>query len=255
VWEYLWPLDPGVVVTAALLNRQVRDIFLANFPLTIAAIAGGVFFVLRGVKAGRNERRAEADTRARRDVLFGVWPFAVVIAGVLVLKIELIIVALAVIALLALFEKAGGHDLGAAFKRGAEFQIITLVIGVAAYKHLLTAAGIVEAVPEFFLRVHMPEVFVIFALPMIIGLITGVTLAYIAVAFPLLLPLMGGDNIDMTLVMFGYASGFVGVLLSPVHLCLVLSRGYFRANFGKSYRLLILPSLTIMAVAVIIVLL
>ena len=68
---------------------------------------------------------------------------------------------------------------------------------------------------------------------MMLGLITGVTLAFIAVSFPLLLPLMGGADVNMRLVMLAYASGFVGCLLSPVHLCLVLSRQYFKADLAK----------------------
>ena len=252
-WEYIWPLYPGVVVGSALVGRKVGDLFLANWPATLTALVTGTALVLWRVDVGRNER-AGATAGARNDLLAGVWPFAVVIAGVLVLKIELILVALAVIALLMIFERGSARDLGLSFRRGVEFQIVALVVGVAAYQHLLTAAGIVEAVPPFFMRMNMPELFVIAAVPMIVGLITGVTLAYIAVSFPLLLPLMGGDSVDMELVMLAYVSGFVGVLLSPVHLCLVLSREYFRASLGGSYRLLILPCAIIMAVATLIVL-
>ncbi len=253
VWEYIWPLYPGVVVGSVLVGRKVGDLFLANWPASLTAIVAGTALVLWRVDVGRNER-AGATAGARKDLLAGVWPFAVVIAGVLVLKIELILVALAVIAFLMIFEKGSARDLGLSFRRGVEFQIITLVVGVAAYQHLLTAAGVVEAVPPFFMRMNMPELFVIAAVPMIVGLITGVTLAYIAVSFPLLLPLMGGESVDMELVMLAYVSGFVGVLLSPVHLCLVLSREYFRASLVGSYRLLILPCAIIMAVATLIVL-
>lgn len=252
-WEYIWPLYPGVVVGSALIGRKVGDLFLANWPATLTAIVAGAVLVLWRVDVGRNER-AGATTGARRDLAAGVWPFAVVIAGVLVLKVELILVALAVIAFLMIFERGSARDLGLSFRRGAEFQIVTLVIGVAAYQHLLTAAGIVAAVPPFFMRMNMPELLVIAAVPMIVGLITGVTLAYIAVSFPLLLPLMGGESVDMELVMLAYVSGFVGVLLSPVHLCLVLTREYFRASLGRSYRLLVVPCAVIMAVAVLIVL-
>jgi integral membrane protein (TIGR00529 family) len=189
------------------------------------------------------------------DILLGIWPFAVVIAGVLALKVELIVIVLAVTALLAVVGRVGGRDVLRALRKGAEFQIVTLVIGVAAFQHMLAAAGIVDAVPEFFSRLHLPELFALFGLPMLIGLITGVTLAYIAVAFPLLVPLMGGDDVNMTLVMFAYGAGFVGVLLSPVHLCLVLSREYFGASLGKAYRLLLLPSALILAVATVLVVL
>jgi integral membrane protein (TIGR00529 family) len=255
VWEYIWPLYPGVVFGASILSRNVGDLFSANYPLTIAAIAGGYLFVLRKVDAGRNERSGGRASDGRKDLLVGVWPFAVVIAGVLVFKLELSLVVCVVIAALAVMEKAAARDLWAAMRRGLEFQIVSLVVGVGAYKGLLTATKAVEAVPPFFMELHLPELFVIAAVPMIVGLITGVTLAFIAVSFPILLPLLGGADLDMRLVMLAYASGFVGCLLSPVHLCLVLSREYFRANLGRSYRLLALPCALIMLVAVAIALL
>lgn len=249
VWEYIWPLYPGVVVGAAVVGRGVPEIFVHNYPLTIAAIVGGYYFVLRHVDAGRNEKATENVGHARRDVLMGVLPFAVVIAGVLVLKLDVVIVVPAVIVLLAFLERAKPRDVALSFKRGVEFQIVSLIIGVAAYQHLLGAAGIIDAVPGFFLRMHMPELLVIGVVPMLIGLITGVTLAFIAVSFPLLLPLMGGSDVDMSLVMFAFASGFVGCLLSPVHLCLVLTREYFRADLGRTYRMLLPPAVVIMVVA------
>lgn len=249
VWEYIWPLYPGVVVGAAVIGRGVPEIFLHNYPLTIAAILGGYFFVLRRLNAGRNEKAAENIGHARRDVLMGVLPFGVVIVGVLVLKLDVVIVVPAVLLLLAVIERAGPRDVLLSLKRGTEFQIVTLIVGVAAYQHLLQSAGIIDAVPGFFLRMHMPQLLVIGAVPLLIGLITGVTLAFIAVSFPLLLPLMGGADVDMSLVMFAFASGFVGCLLSPVHLCLVLTREYFRADLGKTYRMLLPPALVILATA------
>ena len=80
------------------------------------------------------------------------------------------------------------------------------------------------------------------------GLLTGVNQAYIGVAFPLLLPFFGSEVIDLKLIMFAYAVGFVGVLLSPVHLCLLLTKEYFKANWAGIYKLL-LPSAAVVFLA------
>jgi integral membrane protein (TIGR00529 family) len=255
VWEYIWPLYPGVVVGAALVGHRASDLFFTNWPITLTAIAAGVIFVLRRVDAGRNERVTGGTHHGLRNLVVGVWPFGVVVAGVLILQIELVLVIAVVIAVLALLERPSRADLWRALKRGTEFQIVTLIIGVAAYQHVLEAAEIVAAVPPFLLRMNLPEVAVIAAVPLIIGLITGVTLAFIAVSFPLLLPLMGGAPADLQLVMLAFASGFVGCLLSPVHLCLVLTREYFRASWGGIYRMLVPSCAAIMLVATLIVLL
>jgi len=254
VWEYIWPLYPGLVVAASLVGRPVGDFFAYNWPLTLVAVAAGAFFVLRHVDAGRNPRERSANG-GWRDILIGVWPFGVVVAGVLVLKVELVLVILAVILVLVILERPSGGDVWRAFRRGTEFQIVTLILGVAAYQHLLGAAAVIDAVPPFLLRMNLPEAVVIVVVPLIIGLITGVTLAFIAVSFPLLIPLMGGPEVNMELVMLGFAAGFAGCLLSPVHLCLVLTREYFGASWAGIYRMLLPSTAAIMAVAVLIVLL
>jgi len=46
-----------------------------------------------------------------------------------------------------------------------------------------------------------------------------------------------------------YASGYVGILLSPFHLCLVLTTQYFGAKMKGVYRLLWMPSASIVGVA------
>jgi uncharacterized protein len=255
VWEYIWPLYPGVVVGAALVGRRASDLFFANWPITLTAIVAGIVFVLRRVDAGRNERTRGGLAAGWRNLAVGVWPFFVVVAGVLVLKVELILVIAVVVAVLVLLERPSAPDFWRAFRRGAEFQIVALIIGVAAYQHMLGAVSIVEAVPPFLLRMNMPDLVVIAAVPLLIGLITGVTLAFIAVSFPLLLPLMGGEPVNMQLVMLAFASGFVGCLLSPVHLCLVLTREYFRASWAGIYRMLIPSVAAIMVVATLIVVL
>jgi integral membrane protein (TIGR00529 family) len=253
VWEYIWPVYPGVVVGAALAGIRVAYLFVANWPATVAAIGAGWLLVLRRVDAGRNHRTG---TRVSgwKDIVHGVWPFAIVIAGVLVLKFELVLVILVVIAALAAIERPNGMDIWRAFRRGTEFQIVTLIVGVGAYKHMLEAAEIIDAVPPFLLSLNLPLAAVIAVVPLIVGLITGVTLAYIGVCFPLLIPLMGSP-VNMELVMLAFVSGFVGCLLSPVHLCLVLTREYFGASWGGIYRMLLPSCAAIMVVAVLLLLL
>jgi len=253
VWEYIWPVYPGVVVAAALVGCTVSDLFAANWTATVAAIVAGWVFVLRRVKAGRNERTGGV-RGGWRDIAHGVWPFAIVIAGVLVLKFELVLVILVVIAALVVLERPPALDVWKAFRRGTEFQIVTLIVGVGAYKHLLEVAEIVEAVPPFLLAMNLPLTAVVAIVPFIVGLITGVTLAYIGVCFPLLIPLMGTPA-NMELVMLAFVSGFVGCLLSPVHLCLVITREYFHATWGGIYRMLLPSCAAIMAVAALTVLL
>jgi hypothetical protein len=60
---------------------------------------------------------------------------------------------------------------------------------------------------------------------------------------------MGAGHPDMILVMFAYVSGFVGILLSPAHLCLALTADYFKAELRDVYKILIWPVSVVFAFA------
>jgi hypothetical protein len=51
--------------------------------------------------------------------------------------------------------------------------------------------------------------------------------------------------------MLAYACGFMGVMLSPAHLCLVVSNQYFDADIREVYRLLAIPVISIIIVALV----
>jgi uncharacterized protein len=129
------------------------------------------------------------------------------------------------------------------------WKTLLLVVGVLAFKGVMEDSGVVETLPGFFAELGVPLVLVLFALPFLVGLLTGITVAYVGITFPLLLPLMGGIPPDLGLLVFAYASGFAGVMFSPVHLCLVLTRDYFRADLSPIYRTMLVPELLVVLVA------
>ncbi|RLF83982.1 TIGR00529 family membrane protein, partial [Thermococci archaeon] len=83
--------------------------------------------------------------------------------------------------------------------------------------------------------------------PFLIGLMTGISFAYVGMAFPLLLPFFTGfDKIALA-----YLSGYMGMLFSPVHLCLVFSAEYYNADLGKVYKAMLIPGLVLFLLGVV----
>lgn len=74
---------------------------------------------------------------------------------------------------------------------------------------------------------------VVFAIPFVIGLATGVEFILAALAFPPVAPFIHGPALALA-----FAGGFLGVMLSPAHSCLVLARGYYGSDIVLVYRLL-----------------
>jgi len=47
IWEYWWPMYPGVILAIALLNTQTWLYMVFGFPLTLLSVAAGYFFIIR----------------------------------------------------------------------------------------------------------------------------------------------------------------------------------------------------------------
>ncbi len=133
-------------------------------------------------------------------------------------------------------------------KEGFSWEIILIILGVMTFKAVLNSSGAVTNISAFFTEEGIPVLPVLFFLPFIYGLLTGLTVGFVGSTFPILLGLENVNHIGA--ISFAFASGYVGVLLSPVHLCLVLTREYFKAAMSGIYKKIIRVSVLIMIVAV-----
>jgi hypothetical protein len=125
-----------------------------------------------------------------------------------------------------------------------------MVVGIMVFKGMLDATGAIEALPVFFKQSGIPTGVVLFVLPFTVGLLTGLTVAFVGATFPLIMTMLGSSP-DLGAVTFAFASGFAGVMLSPTHLCLLLTIRYFNADMAGTYRFMYLPVALVLGVGLI----
>ncbi len=126
-------------------------------------------------------------------------------------------------------------------------KALLLVIGIMVFQETLRVTGALDGVSRFFAASGLPPLLVLTTLPFLAGVMTGLTIAFVGITFPILMPLMGGAPPSLGLLALAFGSGFAGVMLSPVHLCLVLSGEYFNADMARVYQRLWLPSALVLA--------
>ena len=141
--------------------------------------------------------------------------------------------------------------IAASLRESVSVKALFLVLGIMVFQETLSVTGALGGVSHFFANSGLPPLLILAALPFLAGLMTGLTIAYVGITFPILMPLMGDGTPSMALLALAFGSGFAGVMLSPVHLCLVLTREYFNADLAKVYHRLWLPSALVFAVALV----
>lgn len=256
--EYWWPLYPGLILCVALLGVPTWRFMALTIPIAALHLAAGAAILLPRLKLAAAPARPRGKLRNFVSEAAPIWvvaaaPAVVGVAHLLVSRSgaswplpEGSALIMGLVAAIAVVGFAQHLPLGQVFKalgRPANLGMVTLVGGVVLFQAFMKGSGAVGQVQAELRALGIPTVAMVLALPFISGVLTGIAVGYVAASFPLVLPLVhsmaGADMVVWGMVAF--VAGFVGMMLSPVHLCFLLSRDYFKAPFSTCYRLLVGP--------------
>jgi hypothetical protein len=231
-WEYILPLYPGILLASAISKIEIYNLITVNLTYAVLIVVTGFIFAMHDLKG---KTRTEDRTSPR-----GLWsfvPISSVLILVMIFHMELHYALIAVVIFLLLFYRYGFRPTLAAFKHGFSPDIIVLILGVMFFKETMENSGAVMNLSQLFIREGIPVSPILFLLPFITGMLTGLTVGFVGSTFPLIISITGHASLGA--VSFAFASGFLGVLLSPVHICLILTREYFKADLWGIYRMMI----------------
>jgi len=236
VWEYFWPLYPGIIIGIALLEIDIGEWIPVMAPITLFAIAAGLIFAWPMLSSSRTTEMERKKRRGIRRVLKSSWPVALIAVLVVGLRVPFLIALASTFVLLLIISRQGLRGSVAILRKAFVFRTLFLIFVVVFFKNILDTSGVLAHVSDFMTDSGVPWYIPVMFGPFIVGILTGVNQAYVGVSFPFLLPVLVNNPQAFALA---YTTGFIGVLLSPVHLCLVLTKDYFEANFRRVYRYLI----------------
>jgi integral membrane protein (TIGR00529 family) len=245
IWEYSWPMYINLILAAAICRVPITRISVTQFPFTLIAIAAGLVILFRRVPflpKGHDNPKTLKDVL---KVIFSIWPILTAVLLVFVFKLGMFAALAAAGALTQIFVRLSLRERGKIILKSLSPKIILLTVALMIFKATLETSGALDAVIRVVPPHGLSGYVLLFAAPFVVGLLTGVNQAFVAIAFPLLVPIIGQGTPDMWLLAFAYVSGFVGILLSPAHLCLALTADYFKAPLRDVYKILIWPSLAV----------
>ncbi|MDY6851859.1 MAG: DUF401 family protein, partial [Thermodesulfobacteriota bacterium] len=126
--------------------------------------------------------------------------------------------------------------------------MILLVLAIMAFKGVLMESRAVTHIQIEMTRYGIPPLLIMLLMPFLSGFITGIAVGFVGASFPLVVPLLAQKSgLDfMSHASLAYAFGYMGIMLSPVHLCFLVTKDYFSASLLKTYRYLIGPVLTVL---------
>jgi len=247
IWEFVWPLFSGMILFAGLLKVEIREVILVQFPLTVTAAIVGFIWEYKNLKKDTGTISKKDIFLNLKKLFLGVWPILLIIILVLAVKIDLLLsLILVILSLLLLnFRKFKLPIVKKIIKNDIDLGVVILIAGIMIFQRMLQVSGGVEVIPEVFAKLGVHPFIILFSIPFFIALSTGISSAAIGIGLPILLPIIVQGEANLYYAMLAFTGSFMGVMLSPVHLCLVVTRNYFKSDLNQIYKMLILPLLII----------
>jgi len=228
-WEYFSPLYPAVIFASEILEIPISKIIAYHLPLGIITWLIGIPFAFWGAKPfdEKGAKKGKASDYRLTDIAAGVLPFFVILLVVALFHIPLILALLVAVGLFLIYFRYAPTQLPSLLRSAIAPSTLFLVIGLMIFKEALQTTQITKRLPDTLLKIGMPPILVVALVPFIVGVISGSIGGTIAITMPMLKEFIYHD---MPLEIWAYSCCMVGCLISPAHLCLVLTVEYFKTN-------------------------
>lgn len=250
LWELAVPVYPSVIAASIVLAVPLSTVVITMLPvIPLMTAFGGIvsYRILRN--APRATSRNLTWRQLGKELLRASWPVLLLVAMVLA-GVEAVVAFLIVSVAVAVQQRVSRTEAKEAVRYALGGKILFLLFAVMLYKDLVGASGAAYSLFSDMQSAGIPPAAILIALPLLIGFAAGLSMAFVGIAFPLMLPfIITADGLDAYALFLAYVAGGLGYMISPLHLCLILSAEFFRARLGDVYRLMIPPLIAVIGVA------
>lgn len=181
-------------------------------------------------------------TKAFKQFAFSGLPLVVAIVLAIVFEVNFIM-ALIIAIILSIFldyksEKALKlSEVRELLVNGIDWKLGFSVYCIFLFGEFVKSSGAIPQLAELITRSNMPILLILIITSILIGFAAGHPIVGGAIIYPIFLPLLGPENIAyLSLIFSGMMFGYV---VSPIHLCLIVSNECFKADYLDSYRILV----------------
>jgi len=274
VWEYWWPLYPGVLLAMEITGLDVWQFVLLQLPLSLFSAVAGYLFFLRRIPPEPDEEQAIHANGPRTPFLPLIAPIIIVVGCYTVIKAGHAVLShyytetadlnkylpMIVGITLAMCFVQKKRPLSWASWRAILFnrKVTTLILVVAAVRiygalidgNMPDGTRLVDLMNAEMAGWHVPAVGVIMLIPFVCGLTSGLAVGFVGASFPIVISVLGNNppmGVLLSATILAYTFGYMGMILSPVHICLIVTNEHFKTRLTRSLAGLLRPAAVVLA--------
>jgi len=266
-WRHVWfPIFPVSSAMLLIIGSKFSDIgiyelIVANIPAFIAFIIIGLIYLKAFIKnAPKIESKPKKDCSGLKFLIPPIIPIIVymlVFVSLFLLgfkdvnKFQRSIFVVGVLfsfAALYFLLKIDSKMYLRILKESISLNLVLAIVGIMIFREMVEVSKTNEIITNAIVSLSFPPILIVILIPFILGLLTGYNLGAIALSYFLVQPFFEFVNINIVgLTSIIFISSLIGYLISPIHLCNVVSSDYLKTDTTRMYKMYI-PAVSVVMI-------
>ncbi len=250
LFEFSSPIIPGMIMACSIAGVTFGEFISHLCWVTVLAFSVGWLILIRPIKIPHEIKIVEtaAEIRHERNGLFlALLPvaavFFIVVFGGLNASISTgIVVAAWVFVLAAVGRRVGVKEI---FFGAFDLKMTLNICCILYFIQILSVTAVLGEIVAAFQASPLPVPVIIACVSLIIGILTGMSQGHVAIVMPIVAAMGTGD---LNLAGVAMAFGVAGQMLTPTHVCLIVTIDYFKADLLGTLKPVLLCEILILTI-------
>lgn len=250
IFEYSSPIIPGMIMACSIAGVAFSDFLIHLSWLTLLSFAAGWLVLIRPIKDLKTQSQIYDPAEYHKnliDMYLSLSP--VILTFLLVVFLDLnasLAMGLVTVCMFFVLQHTQRFVNGKEVIFGAfDWKMFLNVICILYFIQILTVTSVLNEIVVAFQSSPLPVPVIIAAVSFIIGILTGMSQGHVAIVMPIV-AVMSTGNLNLAGVAMAF--GVAGQMLTPTHMCLVVTLDYFKANFFKTLQPIVLIEIIVLSV-------
>lgn len=250
IFEYSSPIIPGMIMACSIAGVAFSDFLIHLSWLTLLSFAAGWLVLIRPIKDLKTQSQIYDPAEYHKnliDMYLSLSP--VILTFLLVVFLDLnasLAMGLVTVCMFFVLQHTQRFVNGKEVIFGAfDWKMFLNVICILYFIQILTVTSVLNEIVVAFQSSPLPVPVIIAAVSFIIGILTGMSQGHVAIVMPIVAAMSTGN---LNLAGVAMAFGVAGQMLTPTHMCLVVTLDYFKANFFKTLQPIVLIEIIVLSV-------
>lgn len=250
IFEFSSPIIPGMIMACSIAGVAFSDFIAHLCWLTVLAFAAGWFVLIRPIKNDvQKQLQADSDEKNQNktDLILSLAPVIITFCLVVFVDFNASIAMGLVTAAMWLVLRYTNRfvSLREIICGACDYKMFLNVLCILYFIQLLTVTNVLTEIVQAFQSSPLPIPVIIGSVSFIIGVLTGMSQGHVAIVMPIVAAMGTGD---LNLAGVAMAFGVAGQMLTPTHMCLVVTVDYFKSNYFKTLQPILICEIIILTI-------